>query len=55
MEAAEKVRSAKPALDSKRIDATVRDPQDWVIEKLDVMENIVSSKTEQFPEFRSNL
>ena len=55
MEAAEKVRSAKTALDAKRIGATVRDPQDWATEKLEVMEEIVSSKAEQVPEFRSKL
>ena len=55
IQAAEKVRSAKTALDAKRIGATVRDPQDWVTEKLEVMEEIVSSKAEQVPEFRSKL
>ena len=55
MEAAEKVRSAKTALDAKRIGATVRDPQDWATEKLEVMEEIVNSKAEQVPEFRSKL
>ena len=54
-DAAEKVRSAKTALDAKRIGATVRDPEEWATEKLDVMEEIVGSKPEQVPEFRSKL
>ena len=46
LEAAEKVRSAKTTLNAERIGATVRDPQDWVTEKLEVMEEIMSSKAE---------
>ena len=33
----------------------MRDPQDWATEKLEIMEEIVSSKAEQVPEFRSKL
>ncbi|KAK3086423.1 hypothetical protein FSP39_018255 [Pinctada imbricata] len=55
LEAADKVRTSKTALDAKRVGNTIRTPDKWETEQYEVMENIIYSKAEQVDEFRTKL
>lgn len=52
---AEKIRKAKSALEAKRFGSTVKDPNDWDTQKIEVMEEIVSEKAEQVKAFRERI
>lgn len=55
LDVAEKIRNAKYALEAKRFGSTVKDPNDWDTQKLEVMEEIVSEKAEQVKAFRERI
>lgn len=55
LDVAEKIRNAKSALEAKRFGSTVKDPNDWDTQKLEVMEEIVSEKAEQVKAFRERI
>jgi ribA/ribD-fused uncharacterized protein len=55
LEAAEKVRKAPTALEAKKIGNSVKDPEGWNNEKLEVMEKIVSTKADQVAVMREQL
>ena len=55
LEIAEKIRKAPTALEAKKIGNSVKDPEEWNNEKLEIMEKIVSAKADQVAAMREKL
>lgn len=55
LDAAEKVRHAPTALEAKKIGNSIKDPEGWGEQKLDIMEEIVTAKAEQINPMREKL